>query len=110
MRRRSVLDPYRQQLCPLPDADQPAASDASGCMGGDRDPDAGARAMTDAGGERWRRLTVKEGWRRFVSDEPTRRPERVGLGDYRRLDEGARSVYYRERLRHAHGFGPIRSL
>ena len=27
--------------------------------------------MIDAGGERWRRLTVKEGWRRFVADEPT---------------------------------------
>jgi len=66
--------------------------------------------MTDAGGERWRRLTVKEGWRRFVSDEPTQRPERVRVADYRRLDEGSRSVYDRERLRHAHGFGPIRSL
>lgn len=66
--------------------------------------------MTDAGEPRWRRLTVKEGWRQFVSDEPTRRPERIRVADYRRLDEQSRSVYDRERLRHAHGFGPIRSL
>ena len=66
--------------------------------------------MIDPGAERWRRLTVKEGWRRFVDDEPTVRPERMRLGDYRRLDERSRSVYDLERLRHAHGFGPIRSL
>jgi hypothetical protein len=66
--------------------------------------------MTDAGGERWRRLTVKEGWRRFVADEPTQRPERLQPSAYRRLDERSRSAYDRERLRHAHGFGPIRSL
>jgi hypothetical protein len=66
--------------------------------------------VSDGGGERWRRLTVKEGWRRFVDDEPTQRPERVGPGDYRRLDERSRSAYDLERLRHAHGFGPIRSL
>ena len=66
--------------------------------------------MIDPDAERWRRLTVKEGWRRFVDDEPTERPERIRLGDYRRLDERARSAYDLERLRHAHGFGPIRSL
>ena len=31
--------------------------------------------MIDPGAERWRRLTVKEGWRQFVTDEPTERPE-----------------------------------
>jgi hypothetical protein len=66
--------------------------------------------VIDPSAERWRRLTVKEGWRGFVDDEPTERPERIGLGDYRRLDERSRSVYDLERLRHAHGFGPIRSL
>ena len=66
--------------------------------------------MIDPGAERWRRLTVKEGWRQFVADEPTQRPERIRLGDYRRLDESSRSAYGLERLRHAHGFGPIRSL
>jgi len=66
--------------------------------------------VSDRESERWRRLTVKEGWRRFVDDEPTQRPERIRVADYRRLDERARSVYDRERLRHAHGFGPIRSL
>lgn len=66
--------------------------------------------MNDPGGERWRRLTVKEGWRRFVEDEPTERPERMRLGDYRRLDDRSRSAYDLERVRHAHGFGPIRSL
>jgi Bacterial TniB protein len=66
--------------------------------------------VIEAGAERWRRLTVKEGWQRFVADEPTERPERVDLGEYRRLDDRSRSVYDRERLRHAHGFGPIRSL
>jgi hypothetical protein len=65
--------------------------------------------MIDCGTERWRRLTVKEGWRQFVDDEPTVRPERLGLGEYRRLDERSRSAYDRGRLRHAHGFGPIRS-
>jgi hypothetical protein len=66
--------------------------------------------MTEDGRERWRRLTVKEGWRRFVDDEPTQRPERVRVADYRRLDERSRSAYDLGRLRHAHGFGPIRSL
>ena len=66
--------------------------------------------MTDAGAERWRRLTVKEGWRRFVADEPTIRPERKRVGEYRRLDERSRAAYDIERVRHAHGFGPIRSL
>ena len=66
--------------------------------------------MTDVDSERWRRLTVKEGWRRFVDDEPTQRPDRISFADYRRLDERSRSVYDLERLRHAHGFGPIRSL
>lgn len=66
--------------------------------------------MIDPAAERWRRLTVKEGWRRFVDDEPTQRPERFRLGDYRLLDERSRSAYDLERLRHAHGFGPIRSL
>ena len=66
--------------------------------------------MSDIDSERWRRLTVKEGWRRFVSDEPTQRPERLRPADYRRLDERSRSAYDLERLRHAHGFGPIRSL
>jgi hypothetical protein len=66
--------------------------------------------MTDAAGERWRRLTVKEGWRRFVDDEPTQRPERLRPAAYRRLAERSRSAYDLERLRHAHGFGPIRSL
>ena len=66
--------------------------------------------MIDPDSERWRRLTVKEGWRRFVADEATERPERIRPGDYRRLDERARSAYDLERLRHAHGFGPIRSL
>ena len=66
--------------------------------------------MSDPGAERWRRLTVKEGWRRFVADEPTERPERMALGEYRRLDERSRSAYDLDRLRHAHGFGPIRSL
>jgi hypothetical protein len=60
--------------------------------------------------ERWRRLTVKEGWRRFVEDEPTARPDRLRVGDYRRLDERSRSAYDLERLCHGHGFGPIRSL
>jgi hypothetical protein len=60
--------------------------------------------------ERWRRLTVKEGWRQFVADEPTGRPERMNLSEYRRLDERSRSAYDRDRVRHAHGFGPIRSL
>ena len=49
----------------------PARAEAAGCVGGDRDPDPGARAVIDPGAERWRRLTVKEGWRRFVDDEPT---------------------------------------
>ncbi|MHB1837875.1 MAG: TniB family NTP-binding protein, partial [Solirubrobacteraceae bacterium] len=66
--------------------------------------------MSDPDGERWRRLSVKEGWRRFVADEPTVRPERIRLGDYRRRDQRSRSFYDFERLRHAHGFGPIRSL
>ena len=66
--------------------------------------------MSDPDGERWRRLTVKEGWRRFVADEPTVRPERIRVSDYRRRDERSRSAYDFERLRHAHGFGPIRSL
>jgi hypothetical protein len=66
--------------------------------------------VIDPDEERWRRLTVKEDWRRFVADEPTQRPERIRLGDHRRLDERARSAYDLERLRHAHGFGPIRSL
>jgi hypothetical protein len=66
--------------------------------------------MNDNDIERWRRLTVKEGWRRFVDDEPTERPDRRRLADYRRLDAQSRSAYDLERLRHAHGFGPIRSL
>jgi hypothetical protein len=66
--------------------------------------------VIDPGAERWRRLTVKEGWRRFVDDEPTQRPERIRVGDYRRLDGRSRSAYDLERLCHAHGFGPIRSL
>ncbi len=66
--------------------------------------------MIDPGAERWRQLTVKEGWRQFVADEPTVCPQRIGLGDFRRLDECSRSAYDVERLRHAHGFGPIRSL
>jgi hypothetical protein len=66
--------------------------------------------VIDPGAKRWRRLTVKEGWRRFVADEPTERPERKRVGEYRRLDDRSRSAYDRERLRHAHGFGPIRSL
>ena len=66
--------------------------------------------MIEAAAERWRRLTVKEGWRGFVDDEPTERPEHLKLGNYRRLDERARGAYDLERLRHAHGFGPIRSL
>lgn len=66
--------------------------------------------MIDPGVERWRRLTVKEGWRQFVDDEPTERPERIHLADYRVLDQRARPAYDLERLRHAHGFGPIRSL
>jgi hypothetical protein len=66
--------------------------------------------MIDPGAERWRRLTVKEGWRRFVDDEPTQRPEPMCIREYRQLDERSRSAYDLERLRHAHGFGPIRSL
>jgi hypothetical protein len=66
--------------------------------------------VIDPGTERWRRLTVKEGWRRFVADEPTTRPERLGVAEYRQLGERERSAYDLERLRHAHGFGPIRSL
>jgi hypothetical protein len=66
--------------------------------------------VSEVGIERWRRLTVKEGWRAFVEDEPTVRPKRMRLGEYRRLDECARERYDRERLRHAHAFGPIRSL
>jgi len=66
--------------------------------------------MIDAGAERWRRLTVKEGWRQFVEDEPTVRPERLAVGDYRRLSDRDRHAYDRARVRHAHGFGPIRSL
>jgi hypothetical protein len=66
--------------------------------------------VIDPDSERWRQLTVKEGWRQFVADEPTECPERLRLADYRRLDERARSAYDLERLRHAHGFGPIRSL
>jgi hypothetical protein len=66
--------------------------------------------VIDPGAERWRRLTAKEGWRQFVCDEPTERPERMLVGDYRRLDERSREAYDRERLRHALGFGPIRSL
>lgn len=66
--------------------------------------------MIDTESERWRRLTVKEGWRRFVDDEPTRRPEHLRPTDYRRLDERSRAAYDLERLRHAQGFGPIRSL
>jgi hypothetical protein len=66
--------------------------------------------MIEPGVERWRRLTVKEGWRQFVTDEPTERPERMSVGDYRRLNERLKAAYDRERLRHAHGFGPIRSL
>jgi Bacterial TniB protein len=66
--------------------------------------------VIDPHAERWRRLTVKEGWRRFVADEPTVRPDRIRPGAYRRLDARARSAYDFERQRHAHGFGPIRSL
>ena len=66
--------------------------------------------MIEPGAERWRRLTVKEGWRRFVDDEATERPEPIRPADYRRLDGRSRSAYDLERLRHAHGFGPIRSL
>jgi hypothetical protein len=62
------------------------------------------------GTEHWRRLTVKEGWRRFVCDEPTPRPERLSRADHRRLTEEERSIYDERRLRHAHGFGPIKSL
>jgi hypothetical protein len=60
--------------------------------------------------ERWRRLTVKEGWRRFVADEPTVRPELLGAGEYRGLDAAARERYDAQRLGHAQEFGPIRSL
>jgi Bacterial TniB protein len=66
--------------------------------------------VIDPGAERWRRLTVKEGWRQFVADEPTERPERIRAGDYRQLHERSRAAYDLGRLRHAHGFGPIRSL
>jgi len=66
--------------------------------------------VIDQGTERWRRLTVKEGWRRFVCDEPTVRPVLMRVGEYRRLDDGARESYDLQRLAHAHGFGPIRSL
>ena len=66
--------------------------------------------MIDPRAERWRRLTVKEGWRQFVNDEPTSRPQLMPVDEYRRLDQPSRSTYDRERLRHAHGFGPIRSL
>lgn len=66
--------------------------------------------MIEPGVERWRRLTVKEGWRQFVADEPTIRPKRLTIGEYRRLDQRSRVGYDRERVRHAHGFGPIRSL
>ncbi len=66
--------------------------------------------MIDPAAERWRRLTVKEGWRQFVADEPTERPERLDAGEYRRMDERARKAYDVQRLRHAYGFGPIRSL
>lgn len=66
--------------------------------------------MIAPGAEQWRRLTVKEGWRRFVEDEPTTRPERLGRGEHRRLSGKERSLYDERRLRHAHGFGPIRSL
>ncbi len=66
--------------------------------------------MIAPGTEHWRRLTVKEGWRRFVEDEPTQRPERLGRGEHRRLSEKERSIYDERRLRHAHGFGPIKSL
>lgn len=60
--------------------------------------------------QHWRRPTVKEGWRRFVEDEPTRRPERLGRAERRRLSAAERAAYDERRLRHAHGFGPIRSL
>jgi hypothetical protein len=66
--------------------------------------------VIDPGAERWRRLTVKEGWRQFVGDEPTERPERMRAGAYRRMDERARTTYDEWRVRHSHGFGPIRSL
>lgn len=66
--------------------------------------------MIDTGTERWRRLTVKEGWRAFVDDEPTERPEHLTAAAYRRLDGRARAAYDVARLGHAHGFGPIRSL
>ena len=66
--------------------------------------------MIDPMAERWRRLTVKEGWRQFVTDEPTERPERLDAGEYRRMDERSRKAYDVQRLRHAYGFGPIRSL
>jgi hypothetical protein len=66
--------------------------------------------VIDPGDERWRRLTVKEGWRRFVDDEPTQRPERIRLADDRRMDGRSRAAYDLDRVRHAHGFGPIRSL
>jgi hypothetical protein len=66
--------------------------------------------VIDQGAERWRRLTVKEGWRQFVCDEPTERPQRIRVGEHRRMDERSRVVYDRDRVRHAHGFGPIRSL
>lgn len=66
--------------------------------------------MIAPGTEHWRRLTVKEGWRRFVCDEPTTRPERLGRGAHRRLSGQERSIYDERRLRHAHGFGPIKSL
>jgi hypothetical protein len=60
--------------------------------------------------ERWRRLTVKEDWRQFVGDEPTERPERMCAREYRRMGACSRELYDRDRVRHAHGFGPIRSL
>jgi hypothetical protein len=66
--------------------------------------------VIDADAERWRPLTVKEGWRQFVGDESTVRPERMRPAEYRLLDERHRCAYDLERLRHAHAFGPIRSL
>src|ERR1700678_1975032 len=51
--------------------------------------------------ERWRRLTVKEDWRRFVDDEPPERPERLTAARYRSLDALAREHYDEQRLSYA---------
>ena len=75
--RQAVIAEQRRAPTKQPEKPVRSGAAAGGRVVRDRDPNAGAGAVIDPGAERWRRLTVKEGWQRFVADEPTERPERV---------------------------------